>query len=201
MTDGTSDLFVSCLSFIGRTYLARNFRSLDDISVFAIGVFSGVGRDAGAQSWKPESSRDEKYYEQNNLALPQADATVANSMKSKSQSDSDVSKKACGLDFILARLNIDRELLADSERLADKYLLFSYIRGDKLAMTWIELENSGPRMPFPVFTARRLGHGGQQLIFHGCPVQSAVSLTRFRVVAKFKPRHYPRADLGVFQCW
>jgi len=142
-----------------------------------------------------------KYYEQNNLALPQADATVANSMKSKSQCDSDVSKKAFGLDFILARLNIDRELLADSERLADKYLLFSYIRGDKLAMTWIELENSGPRMPFPVFTARRLGHGGQQLIFHGCPVQSAVSLTRFRVVAKFKPRHYPRADLGVFQCW
>ncbi len=50
MTDGTSDLFVPYLSYIRRTYLARNFRSLDDISVFAIGVFSGVGRDAGAQS-------------------------------------------------------------------------------------------------------------------------------------------------------
>jgi hypothetical protein len=44
MTAGKSDLFIPYLSYIGRTYLDRNFRSLDDIRHdFAIGMFSGVG--------------------------------------------------------------------------------------------------------------------------------------------------------------
>jgi hypothetical protein len=44
MTDGKSDLFIPYLSYIGRAYLDRNFRSLDDNRHdFAIGAFSGTG--------------------------------------------------------------------------------------------------------------------------------------------------------------
>ncbi len=53
MTTGKSDLFIPYLSYIGRTYLDRNFRSLDDTRHdFAIGAFSGVGwRDLRAISY------------------------------------------------------------------------------------------------------------------------------------------------------
>ena len=94
--------------------------------------------------------------------------------------------------YVLRQLDLNPGRIADSDALSGKYLLFSYIgsdffsgaHSDKIAVTWVELRKSTSQSPFPFFTARRPGSGGQQMIFEGLYYEYMKSLFMFGHIAK-----------------
>ncbi len=84
-----------------------------------------------------------------------------------------------GLSYLIEQLGLSGERIASLESLEGGYLLFSFIQGGNIAVTWLQLQSPTLQFPLPIFSARRPRSDGDQLIFTGFYYEFMKSLFLF----------------------
>ncbi|WP_181708718.1 hypothetical protein [Chthonobacter rhizosphaerae] len=100
-----------------------------------------------------------------------------NSIKKPSDIDN---FRPVSFEYVLNRLCLDQFILQDSERKsAGRYILFSLLKNERIAVTWMELFEIDSRLTVPVFKARRPNSDGREIIYRGFYYEYMSSLFMF----------------------